>query len=213
MEEVIRIVLVDDHALVLEGICARLSEEDNIAIVGQVNNGLDALTVVKATQPDMVLMDISMPVMDGIQAMERLAKEHPLVRVIILSMHNNQEYITRLMRVGAAGYVLKDGASKELIEAIRKVHSGGTYISSGASEHFFNKAAIEPQPKKTILTKRECTVLTMVAEGLCNKEIAHLVELSVRTVESHRQNNKSKLTIYTPAGLTKYALEHQFIKM
>ena len=212
MVDIIRIVLVDDHALVLEGICARLSEEDDIEIVAQAGNGLDALAVVKATQPAVVLMDISMPVMDGIEAVERLAQDHPDVRVLILSMHNNPEYILRLMRTGACGYVLKDAPSKELVSAIRTVNSGSTFISSGASEQLFRNSQVAAVKNKSILTKREITVLTMIAEGLANKEIAHFLELSVRTVEAHRQNIKSKLAIYTPAGLTKYAIEHQFVK-
>jgi two-component system nitrate/nitrite response regulator NarL len=212
MVDIIRIVLVDDHALVLEGICARLSEEDDIEIVAQAGNGSDALAVVKATQPSVVLMDISMPVMDGIEAVERLAQDHPDVRVLILSMHNNPEYILRLMRTGASGYVLKDAPSKELVSAIRTVNSGSTFISSGASEQLFRNSQVAAVKNKSILTKREITVLTMIAEGLANKEIAHFLELSVRTVEAHRQNIKSKLAIYTPAGLTKYAIEHQFVK-
>ena len=213
MPDIIRIVLVDDHSLVLEGISARLSEEENFEIVGQACNGLEALSVVKETQPDVVLMDVSMPVMDGIEAMERMAQDYPNIRVLILSMHDNQEYIMRLMRLGASGYVLKDVPSRELVRAVRTVYSGSTYISSRASKLLFRDRAVEQAQTKSILTKREITVLTMLAEGLCNKEIAHFLELSVRTVEAHRQNIKSKLGIHTPAGLTKYALEHQFIKV
>ena len=213
MADIIRIVLVDDHSLVLEGISARLSEEDNLEIVGQACNGLEALSVVKDTLPDVVLMDVSMPVMDGIEAMERMAQDHPDIRVLILSMHDNQEYIMRLMRLGASGYVLKDVPSRELVRAVRTVYSGSTYISSRASERLFKDDEVEQAQTKSILTKREITVLTMLAEGLCNKEIAHFLELSVRTVEAHRQNIKSKLGIHTPAGLTKYAIEHRFVKV
>lgn len=213
MPDNIRIVLVDDHSLVLEGISARLSEEENFEIVGQASNGLEALTIVKETQPDVVLMDVSMPVMDGIEAMERMAQDYPDIRVLILSMHDNQEYIMRLMRLGASGYVLKDVPSRELVRAVRTVYSGSTYISSRASKLLFRDRDVEQTETKSILTKREITVLTMLAEGLCNKEIAHFLELSVRTVEAHRQNIKSKLGIHTAAGLTKYALEHRFIKV
>jgi two-component system nitrate/nitrite response regulator NarL len=213
MPDNIRIVLVDDHSLVLEGISARLSEEENFEIVGQASNGLEALTVVKETQPDVVLMDVSMPVMDGIEAMERMAQDYPDIRVLILSMHDNQEYIMRLMRLGASGYVLKDVPSRELVRAVRTVYSGSTYISSRASKLLFRDRDVEQTETKSILTKREITVLTMLAEGLCNKEIAHFLELSVRTIEAHRQNIKSKLGIHTAAGLTKYALEHRFIKV
>ncbi|RVU83626.1 response regulator transcription factor [Leucothrix sargassi] len=213
MNNTIRIVLVDDHSLVLEGISARLSEEENFEVVGQASNGLEALKVIKETEPDVVLMDVSMPVMDGIEAMERIAEDSPNTRVLILSMHDNQEYIMRLMRLGASGYVLKDVPSRELVRAVRTVYSGSTYISSRASELLFKHDKVEQEQTKSILTKREITVLTMLAEGLCNKEIAHFLELSVRTVEAHRQNIKSKLGIHTPAGLTKYAIEHRFVKM
>ena len=213
MPDNIRIVLVDDHSLVLEGISARLSEEENFEIVGQASNGLEALTIVKETQPDVVLMDVSMPVMDGIEAMERMAQDYPDIRVLILSMNDNQEYIMRLMRLGASGYVLKDVPSRELVRAVRTVYSGSTYISSRASKLLFRDRDVEQTETKSILTKREITVLTMLAEGLCNKEIAHFLELSVRTIEAHRQNIKSKLGIHTAAGLTKYALEHRFIKV
>jgi len=213
MSQAIRIVLVDDHPLVLEGISARLSEEGDIQIVGTASNGKEALDMIKAEKPDVVLMDVSMPVMDGLEAMEHLAQDHPSVRVLILSMHDDHEYIMRLMKLGAAGYVLKDVASDELITAIRTVSIGDTYISSRASERLFRSAEINPIRTESVLTKREITVLTMLAEGQCNKEIANFLELSVRTVEAHRQNIKSKLGIHTPAGLTKYAIEHCFVKI
>jgi len=213
MAQAIRIVLVDDHPLVLEGICARLSEEPNIDVVGYAHDGEKGLAVIKKQRPDVVLMDVSMPIMDGIVAMEHLARDMPEVRVLILSMHDDQEYIMRLMRLGASGYVLKDVASEELLRAIRTVHSGNTFISSRASERLFKNVQTTKAPLKTILTKRETTVVTMIAEGQGNKEIARFLEISVRTVETHRQNIKGKLDIHTPAGLTKYAIEHQFIKV
>lgn len=213
MSQVIHIVLVDDHPLVLEGISARLSEEADIKIVGKASNGKEALAVVMSEQPDVVLMDVTMPVMDGLEAMEHLAQDNPNVRVLILSMHDDHEYIMRLMKLGAAGYVLKDVASDELITAIRTVAIGNTYISSRASEKLFRGADVSSSHKESILTKREITVLTMLAEGQSNKEIAYFLELSVRTVEAHRQNIKTKIGIHTPAGLTKYAIEHRFVKI
>lgn len=213
MTQAIRIVLVDDHPLVLEGICARLNEEPNIEVVGYAHEGETGLTVIKKQRPDVVLMDVSMPVMDGIQAMEHLAKEMPDVRVLILSMHDDQEYILRLMKLGASGYVLKDVASEELLRAIRTVYSGNTFISSRAAERLFKDRQTTEKLPKTILTKREVTVVTMIAEGQGNKEMANFLDISVRTVETHRQNIKSKLDIHTAAGLTKYAIEHQFIKV
>ena len=213
MTQAIRIVLVDDHPLVLEGICARLNEEPNIEVVGYAHDGLAGLEVIKKQKPDVVLMDVSMPVMDGLEAMEHLAQDMPEVRVLILSMHDDQEYILKLMQLGASGYVLKDVASEELLRAIRTVYSGNTFISSRAADRLFKNRQTTENLPKTVLTKREVTVVTMIAEGQGSKEIASFLDISVRTVETHRQNIKSKLDIYTPAGLTKYAIEHHFVKV
>ena len=213
MTQTIRIVLVDDHPLVLEGICSRLNEEPNIEVVGYAHDGKAGLEVIEKQRPDVVLMDVSMPVMDGIEAMEHIKLTMPAVRVLILSMHDDHEYIMRLMKLGASGYVLKDVASEELLRAIRTVYSGNTFISSRASERLFKDRQSSTPPPKTVLTKRETTVVTMIAEGQGNKEIASFLDISVRTVETHRQNIKSKLGIHTAAGLTKYAIEHQFIRV
>ncbi len=211
----IRILLVDDHPLVLEGISARLESEPGITVVGQANNGQQALEQAAELKPDVVLMDISMPVMNGLEAAEHFRNDQPNVRVLILSMHENREYIVKMIQSGAAGYVLKDVSSDELIRAIQTVAQGGTYFSAGASEALFSEfAQPEAQEKAdTGLTKREETVLKLLAEGQCNKEVARTLDISVRTVETHRQNIKQKLNIQTAAGLTKYALEHNLISL
>ncbi len=211
----IRILLVDDHPLVLEGISARLESEVGIEVIGQANNGQQALEKAAELKPDVVLMDISMPVMNGLEAAERFKSDQPDVRVLILSMHENREYIVKMIQSGAAGYVLKDVSSDELIRAIQTVHQGGTYFSAGASEALFSEFAKSDQPEKpdTGLTKREEMVLKLIAEGKVNKEVARALDISVRTVETHRQNIKQKLNIQTAAGLTKYALEHNLISL
>lgn len=211
----IRILLVDDHPLVLEGISARLEGEAGIQVIGQASNGQEALDLSSALKPDVVLMDISMPVMNGLEAAEHFHNEQPNVRVLILSMHENREYIVKMIQSGAAGYVLKDVSSDELLRAIQTVNQGGTYFSAGASEALFSEFGHSDQPEKaeTGLTKREETVLKLIAEGQVNKEIARTLNISVRTVETHRQNIKQKLNIQTAAGLTKYALEHNLISL
>lgn len=206
------LLLVDDHPLVLEGISARLESEAGIQVIGQANNGQQALEKSAELTPDVVLMDISMPVMNGLEAAEHFKAEQPDVRVLILSMHENREYIVKMVQSGAAGYVLKDVSSDELIRAIETVHQGGTYFSSGASQALFSQFEQEPKPD-TVLTKREETVLTLLAEGACNKGVARTLDISVRTVETHRQNIKQKLNIQTAAGLTRYAIEHDLIKL
>ena len=213
----IRVLLVDDHPLVLDGINACLSSEPGIEVVGQANNGLEALELAEALTPDVVLMDVSMPVMNGLEATKELKIRFPGCRVLILSMHENREYILQLIQSGAAGYVLKDVSSSELIKAINVVHQGGTYFSSGASETLVNQFESGRRHTNTAneippcLTKREETVLKLLAEGGSNKDIARELDISVRTVETHRQNIKQKLHIQTAAGLAKYAIENNII--
>lgn len=211
----IRVVLVDDHPLVQEGIIARLETEASLEVVGAANDGAQALQLIAEVKPDVVLMDISMPVMNGFEATERLRAEQPDVRVLILSMHESREYILKLIQCGAAGYVLKDVSSVELITAIKTVHSGATYFSAGASQSLFSQPDLQPQVEtenqQEALTGRETEVLRLLAEGASNKEVARKLDISVRTAESHRQNIKSKLDIQTAAGLVRYAIEHKLI--
>ncbi|RCX04725.1 response regulator transcription factor [Marinomonas foliarum] len=209
MTKKIRVLLVDDHMLVLDGLQARLELEGNIDIIATASNGLDALARAKETQPDLVLMDVSMPVLNGLEATKRFKVEQPNVKILMLSMHNDKEYILSLIQSGANGYVLKDVSSEELVQAINTVHQGGTYFSSGASDSLFSLASSAKESEE--LTKRETAVLKALAAGLSNKEIAQTLDISVRTVETHRQNVKNKLDIHTSAGLIKYALAKQLI--
>ena len=209
----IRVLLVDDHPLVLEGINACLSNVAGIEVVGQANNGLEALELAEALTPDVVLMDVTMPVMNGLEATRELKRRFPDYRVLILSMHENREYILQIIQSGAAGYVLKDVPSEELVTAIEIVNQGGTYFSSKASETLMKQFEHGRQTdiQRQELTKREKTVLKHLAEGDSNKEIARRLDISVRTVETHRQNIKQKLNIQTAAGLAKYAIENNMI--
>ncbi|MCP4598258.1 response regulator transcription factor [Neptuniibacter sp.] len=211
----IRVLLVDDHPLVLDGISARLEGEESLEVVGMANDGKQALEKAQELKPDVVLMDISMPVMNGFEAAERFREEQPEVKVLILSMHDDREYIVKLIKCGAAGYVLKDVSSSELISAIETVNRGGTYFSSGASQSLFSEfdqqQAVKEEPLREALTGREKDVLKLLAEGNSNKEVARVLNISVRTVETHRQNIKSKLDIHTAAGLARYAIENQIV--
>lgn len=215
MNNKIKVLLVDDHPLVLDGISARLEGEENLEVVGMANDGKQALEQAEKLNPDVVLMDISMPVMTGFEATEHFRQQQPEVKVLILSMHDDREYILKLIKCGASGYVLKDVSSAELITAIETVYRGGTYFSSGASQALFselgqdNSASVPPEEEP--LTNREKDVLKLLAEGNSNKEIARELDISVRTVETHRQNIKAKLDIHTAAGLARYAIEHQII--
>jgi two-component system nitrate/nitrite response regulator NarL len=211
----IKVLLVDDHPLVLDGINARLEGEASISVIGMANDGQQALEQAATLKPDVVLMDISMPVMNGFEATERFRQQQSDVKVLILSMHDDREYIVKLIKCGAAGYVLKDVSSSELMTAIETVYRGGTYFSAGASQSLFSEmdpaSLLEGEADPEPLTGREKDVLKLLAEGNSNKEIARTLDISVRTVETHRQNIKSKLNIHTTAGLARYAIEQQII--
>ncbi|MCH8551752.1 MAG: response regulator transcription factor [Natronospirillum sp.] len=210
IQPLIRVLLTDDHLLVLDGLAARLATEDHIDIVGKAHNGEEALELAHQLKPDVVIMDVSMPVLSGLEAMPRFREELPDVRVLMLSMHDDREYILPLIRSGASGYVLKDVSSHELIKAIETVHQGNTYFSSGASQALFHEPESDGHPREA-LSKREEAVLHLIALGYANKEVARTLSISVRTVETHRYNIKQKLGIQSTAGLTKYALEHNLI--
>ena len=213
---IIKVLLVDDHPLVLDGISARLEGNENLDVIGTAGNGQEALDKALALKPDVVLMDISMPVLNGLEASARFRDEQPDVKVLILSMHDNREYIVKMIQNGAAGYVLKDVSSDELINAIETIYQGGTYFSAGASHTLFSQFSETPEPEAepvNVLTRREETVLKLLAEGLCNKDVARQLNISVRTVETHRQNIKSKLNITTAAGLTRFAIEQKLITL
>jgi two-component system nitrate/nitrite response regulator NarL len=214
MTQRIRVLLVDDHPLVIDGIQARLENEGTIEVVGRGGNGQEAITLCKALQPDVVLMDISMPIMNGLEATRILSRDAPEIRVLILSMHDNREYMVQLIQAGAKGYILKDVSAAEMVKAVETVYHGGTYFSASASQTLFSH--FEQSGNETTespLTQRELTVLTLLAEGHNNKEIARVLGISVRTVETHRQNIKAKLDIHTAAGLTRYAIEHALVQL
>ncbi|MCK5916939.1 MAG: response regulator transcription factor [Cocleimonas sp.] len=204
-----RILLVDDHVLVRDGIAAYLQLEESIEVVGYAENGLIAIEKSKELQPDIVLMDIGMPVMGGLEATAILSKEAPEINVLILSMHDEPEYILKLMQAGASGYVLKDVSFDELLKAIKIIDEGKTYFSVTASKQQFSN--LVPTAESSPLTARESVVLSHIANGLSNKSTAQQLNISIRTVETHRQNIKQKIGVTTTAGLTKYALEHGLI--
>ncbi|MCP8689809.1 response regulator transcription factor [Marinobacterium sedimentorum] len=217
----IRVLLADDHPLVLEGISSRLGTEAHLEVVGLAHNGQEALELAAQLRPDVVMMDVSMPVMNGLEATQIFQQRFPSVRVLILSMHDNREYILQLIRAGASGYILKDVSSDELIKAIETVHQGGTYFSASASQSLFSldeasaapMTPSTPDPDSQPLTPREETVLRLLAEGGSNKDIARTLDISVRTVETHRQNIKTKLNIQTAAGLTRFAIEQGLVEL
>lgn len=199
----IRILLVDDHPLVRDGLRARLSLAEGLETVGEAGNAAEALARLAETRPDLVLMDVGMKDINGIELTRLLLERAPALRVLMLSMYDNPEYVQRALQAGACGYVLKDAPAGEILAAIDAVAAGGTFLSPGVSRRLFRNQA--PRP---LLSARESEILSALARGASSKQIAGDLGLSVRTVETHRQNIKRKLEIDGQAELIKYAVEH-----
>ena len=204
----IRVALVDDHELVRDGLRGLLAAMPQLEVVGEASSGAEALILVGQVRPDLLLVDIGMKDMTGLQLTEILCRQYPGMQILILSMYDHAEYVTSSIRAGARGYVLKDAASREIVAAIDAIAAGGTYYSADLLEKTVSPPAADDE-----LTPREREVLQMLAQGLSNKAIARLLEISVRTVETHRLSIRRKLGVDTPAGLVKYALERGWLSV
>ncbi len=214
-EEPIRIVVADDHALVRAGIIGVLGSTPAFELVGEAGNGQEAIALVERHAPQVVLLDISMPIMGGLEAAATLRAAHPELRILILSVHDHPEYVMESIRAGANGYLRKDAEPRELRDAIHAVARGDAYYSPAVAKQL--NAALRGDTPATLvadhaarletLTRRERDVLLGVTEGKTNKEVAAKLGLSPRTVESYRESLMRKLEIYTVAGLTRFALE------
>lgn len=204
MTDKIRVVIVDDHPMVAEGIQSILESYDDIVVIATLSNGREAIDQLDALDPDVVLMDLNMPEIGGLTATEIVLERRPGTRIVILSMHDNPEYISSALSHGAMGYLLKDVPTDEIKHAIDVVMGGERYLCTGA------QGSIAPKENgaREALTEREQTILLQLASGQSNKQVAGVLEISVRTVETHRKNIKRKLGISSTAGLTRYALEH-----
>ncbi|MDQ0013718.1 DNA-binding NarL/FixJ family response regulator [Variovorax boronicumulans] len=205
----VRLFLVDDHPLVRDGLRARLGAMPNLEIVGEAGSGAEALALLDTLRPDLMLVDVGMKDMNGIDlaalVLERNDQQHrqPAPHIVMLSMYDNPEYVQKAMQVGARGYVLKDAPAAEIVAAIEAVSAGGTFLSPAVSKKLFRNQA--PRP---LLTPRESEILTALGRGESSKQIARDLGLSVRTVEAHRQSIKRRLGIEGQAELIKYAVEH-----
>lgn len=200
----IKTLIVDDHPMVADGIQSVLESYDDIEVVGTCNSARSAIDQLSTLDPDVILMDLNMPDMGGLTATEIILEQRPGTRILVLSMHDSPEYISSALNHGAMGYVLKDVPTDEIKQAIDVVMSGERYLCTGA------RGSLEPKGDnaREALTGREQTILLQLAQGKSNKEVAIALDISVRTVETHRKNIKRKLGISSTAGLTRYALEH-----
>ncbi len=210
--ELIRVMVVDDHAIVREGVRQVLAGAPEFAVVAEARDGREALSLAEQHKPDVVLLDLTMPGLSGLDVTTRLKAQAPSTRVLILSMHNHPEYVLRAVRAGAHGYVLKDATPEHIREAVRTVHAGEEYFSPAVAAQLSAALRGEIAQERNRgqverLTPREREVLIGIAGGKSNKEIAAQLGISPRTVETHRESLMKKLRIRTVAGLTRFALE------
>ena len=205
-----KILLVDNHTLVRAGIRALVEQIPNVLVVGEAGDGREALKLVEQYRPHLVLMDITMPVMNGLEATVRLVKDFPGTRVVMLSVHTDEEYVLQALRAGAAGYLLKDAGRAELEIAVAAVARGETYLSPAVSRHvvgdYVRRTGSGLEGRLETLTPRQREILQLIAEGKSTKEIASVLDVSVKTVETHRAQLMERLDIHDVAGLVRYAI-------
>ncbi|MRX41891.1 response regulator [Flavobacterium sp. LC2016-23] len=219
MGNIIRVVLADDHVFVRDGIKSLLENEANIEVVGEAIDGADALEVIAATQPDLLIVDIRMPNLTGIEVVEKLRNNNNNVKIIMLSMHESEEYVLKSIKAGADGYLLKGSSKEEFLKALHTVALGGKYFSGDISSILINQltnASNSLEPKQTIaeemmITKREKEILTLLLSGKGNKEIAEALDISKRTAEVHRFNLMKKLKVKNLMELSNKATEYSLL--
>ena len=208
----ITVLLADDHMIVREGLRALLEAEGDIAVVGEAETGRQAVLLARRLRPAVVVMDIAMPLLNGLEATRQIRKAIPTARVLILSAHSDDEYIRQVILLGAAGYLIKQTSADLLAKAIREVAKGNTFFSPSIAHRVHDlyppsanrRAAVKTG--RTVLSSREVEVLQLIAEGKANKQVAAGLGISIKTVEKHRQHLMSKLDLHDTAGLTRYAI-------
>jgi len=208
---VIKILLADDHSLVRQGFRLILSAQPDMQIVGEAANGREAVELAAKLQPDIVIMDVTMPELNGIEATRRITTAAPRARVLALSMHKDSVYVREILRAGARGYLLKDSVDADLIAAVRSVAKGEGYLSPAVSDSVLTDYRKHVTDPLDLLTSREREVLQMIAEGKTNKEIASTLNLSVYTVEAHRGRVMEKLNLHSTGELVRFALRSGMI--
>lgn len=214
----IKILLVDDHALFREGIRALLAAEPDIHVVGEAADGMQAIELAEKLSPDIIVMDLVMPGMNGMQAAQLLRDRHPDIKILILSMYDDDDYVCQILRAGVAGYVLKRAAGEDLLRAIREVEKGGsalhpTVAAKLIKDYVRRSRSTAQKDADSLLTARESEVLKLVAEGNTNQQIADILGLGRKTVDTHRTNIMRKLDLHDVTGLVKYALKRGLINL
>lgn len=210
----VKILLADDHGIVRDGIKSTLSHEKNIKVIAEASNGLEAVEAVKKFNPDVAILDISMPQMNGIEAVRKITKSGSETRCLILSMHDKEEYVMQAIEAGAAGYLLKDTEKEEFIKAITTVAKGEKYFSTAVSGilvngylHKVKNGTSSDRQDENSLTRREMDILRMIVDGKNNKDIADELDISIRTIETHRGNMMKKMRVKNAVEMVKKAIE------
>ena len=206
----IKVILADDHNIVRDGLKALLEKQPQVTVIGEASNGREVVELVRKLQPDVVILDIGMPDLNGIEATRQISSESPAVKVLALSMHADRRFVTRMLGAGAAGYLLKDCAFEELAKALQTVMSEQIYLSpnitSQVVKEYIRRYTVGDAHDGPLLTPRECEVIQLLAEGRTTKDVASQLSVSVKTVETHRSQIMQKLDIHSVAQLTKYAI-------
>lgn len=211
----IKVLVVDDHPVVRKGLQSCLARHDHIKVVGEASDGDEAMRKSRELSPDLILMDITMPKMNGLAVTELLRKEAPRTKVLVISVHSNKEYIFRVIQAGAHGYVSKEAPPDELVRAIESVFEGEPFFSEDIARAALNQFVATGGKKEPFaqLTSRERQVLVLIAEGQSNKEIANKLGIGVRTIETHRERIMRRLDIHSVAGLTKFAIANGMVSL
>ncbi len=211
----VRILLADDHTILRDGIRALLDDEPDMVVVGEAEDGRTAVRLACQLKPDVVIMDIAMPLLNGLEATRQIKHDCPQVKVLILTMHENEEYIRQVLASGAMGYILKDAAARELLDAIHTVQRGEAVLSPAITrlviENYLRWGDLQKDNPSNGLSPREREVLQLIAEGYSNKQIAEILCISIKTVQAHRMSLMSKLDLHDRADLIKYAIQRKII--
>jgi DNA-binding NarL/FixJ family response regulator len=214
----IRIVVADDHAIIREGLRVMLGNQPDMEVVGTAANGREAIQLVDEHEPDVVVMDISMPELNGIEAMQQMLPRHPHLQVVVLSIHGTKPYVSRALKAGARGYLIKETAGLEVVEAVRAVQRGERYLSQRVADllteaSFQKLEALNDANPLEALSRREREILQLVAEGRTSQEIAERLSISPKTVDTYRSRLMHKIGVEDVAGLVKFAIQHGVISL